>query len=96
MTHATEIPKGERLTPMHYAAVREDGLSFMVCLEETAGTIELVKQFDRLHGSSFATRRAPLEVMIDEATGKQDADIQELFRFVWNMIFLRVPLITKP
>lgn len=37
--------------------------------------------------------RAPIEAMIDAATGKQDADMQGFLRFVWNCVFLRTPAI---
>jgi len=87
------VGEGERMTPAHYLAVRSDGLSFLACLEAAAGTIELVQQFDRLYGASLATRRAPIEAMVDAATGKQDADMQAFLRFVWNSIFLRTPAI---
>jgi len=84
-----EIKENERLTPAHYAAVRTDGISFMECLFAAAETTELVQQVDRLYGTSLAKRRAPIETMIDEATGKQDADMQTFLRFVWNSVFIR-------
>lgn len=85
------IADKERLTPAHYMAVRTDGLTFAVCLREAVGTIELVRQFDRLYGTHLATRQATINSMIDEATGKHDADMQAFLRFVWNFVFLRLP-----
>lgn len=84
---AREIPEGERLSPLHYAAVRPDGLSFMLCVREAAGTLELVSQVDRLYGTAIVARKTPIDRMIDEATGKHDADMQTFLRFVWNFVF---------
>jgi hypothetical protein len=89
---ARPISDDERLTPIHYGAVRPDGLSFMHCLNETAGCIELVQQFDRLYGATLVSSRHAIEKMIDEATGKHDDDMQAFLRFVWNFVFLRTPL----
>lgn len=83
----------ERMTPEHYCAIRSDGLSYAVCLRETAGTVELVREFDRLYGTRLVSRTTPIDRMIDEATGKLDDDMQAFLRFVWNFIFLRTPAI---
>ena len=83
----------ERMTPEHYCATRSDGLSYAMCLRETAGTMELVREFDRLYGTRLVSRTTPIDRMIDEATGKLDDDIQAFLRFVWNFVFLRTPAI---
>jgi hypothetical protein len=88
------IPENQRLTVPQMASVRSDGLSFMQCLMAAAGTIELVREFDRLYKTSLL-ERVPLNRMIDEATGKLDADMQEFLRFVWNNVFLTVPRVEK-
>lgn len=84
----------DRLTPVHYAAIRADGLTFMQCLWATLEYPELVAQVDRLFGTRIISRSMPIEKMIDAATGKQDADIQTFLRFVWNYIFCRTPKIS--
>lgn len=81
----------ERLSPEHYLAVRSDGLTFAICLREAAGEIELVREFDRLYGTALSSRPPTINSMIDEATGKTDADMQAFLRFVWNYIFMSVP-----
>lgn len=91
-TELAEIADGEKMTPAHYLAVRSDGLSFMACLDAAASSPELTREFDRLCGTTLVSRRAPIEVMVDKATGKQDADMQTFMRFVWNCVFIRVPL----
>ena len=77
----TEIPETERLTPQHYTAIRSDGLTYMTCLMEAAGIPELVAQVDRLYGTTLVSRKSPIESMVDNATGKTDADMQTFARF---------------
>ncbi len=93
-TYAT-IEEGERLSPQHFFAVRPDGLSFLVCVQQASECMELMRQFDRLYGATLVSRSSPIEKMVDKATGKQADDIQAFLRFVWNCIFLTVPPI-KP
>lgn len=73
-------------------AVRKDGLSFITCALAAAAVPEFVLEFDRLNGTNIALRGAPLDVAIDQATGRQEAEIKLFFQFVWDTIFLRVPL----
>lgn len=87
-----ELSENEILTPMHYLAERSDGLTFMQCVESAAGSSEIVANFDRLTGSNLLRRGAPINLMIDDATGKAKSDIESFLRFVWNCIFLRVPI----
>jgi hypothetical protein len=88
----TEIPDNEPVTGEYLFAIRSDGLSFLQCVEGVMDTPPLMAQIDRLQGTSFTKPRAPIEKMIDEATGKDAADLQTLLRFVWNCIFTRVSL----
>lgn len=76
-------------------AIRADGLSFVTCVLEAAGTPELVKQFDRLYGYNVSRRGSPLDLAIDEATGFAEAGMIEFLNFVWEYVFLRVPLDEK-
>lgn len=87
-----EIPETEKLTPLHYLAVRSDGLSFMACVEACTESLELVAQVDRLYKTNILRKGAPINLMVDDATGKADDDKQTFLRFVWNCIFIRVPL----
>jgi hypothetical protein len=85
-----EIPDTERLLPEHYLAVRRDGLTFLQCVKEASGCIELLAQIDRLFRTNLLGKGSPIERMVDDATGRNDADIQTFLRFVWNCIFIRV------
>ena len=90
MKTAIEIADNERLTPEHYLAVRADGLSFLHCVKEASECIEMVAQVDRLFRTNLMQRGSPIERMVDDATGRNDSDIQTFMRFVWNCIFIRV------
>jgi hypothetical protein len=87
-----QLKDGEQLTPAHYAAIRQDGLSFLACVEASIQEIELIRQVDRLFGTTLVSRKAPIEAMVDAATGKQREDMEILLRFVWNYVFLRTPI----
>jgi hypothetical protein len=86
-----ELSDTDPITPAHLLAVRSDGLSFAACVNQAISCVELVRQVDRLYGTTLVTRTAPIERMVDEATGKQSGDIRTLLRFVWNYIFIRCP-----
>lgn len=85
------IDSGKPVTPFHFLAVREDGLSFGACVEETWNAGDFLERFDKLHGTSLSGSCTPLEKLIDEATGKNLEDFQIFLRFVWNVVFLRCP-----
>ena len=55
---------------------------FLLCLREAAATPELVEQFDRLSGTNLARRGSPLDLMIDDATGRTDAALIGFVEFV--------------
>lgn len=84
-----EIAENERLTPAHYLAVRPDGLTFLTCVQEAAGCRELIEQVDRIYHTNLLQRGSPIDIMIDEATGRADSDKQTFLRFVWNCVFIR-------
>ena len=87
-----EIPDHENLSRSQLFSVRRDGLSFLQCAEECLKTPELLAQIDRLYGTNLQLKGTPIELMIDKATGRQAADLQTFLRFVWNCIFIRVPI----
>lgn len=90
----TEVEDGSRITPGHYLAARSDGLTFAACLRECSKTPELIAQVDRLYGTNLMRQGAPIELMIDNATGRCDADMQTFMQFVWNSVFLRCPALS--
>jgi hypothetical protein len=65
------------------------------CLDEAIRVPELVKSFDRLYGFNLSRRGAPLDLAIDKATGFEEAGMIEFMNFVWEFVFLRVPLDEK-
>jgi len=87
-----EIPDDQEVTPEQFLAIRKDGLSFLACVKECSECHELVANVDRLYGTNILRRGAPINLMVDDATGKADADKQTFLRFVWNCIFIRVPV----
>jgi hypothetical protein len=52
---------------------------------------ELVRQFDRLWGTSLGKRLSPVHFAIDEATGKLEHDLGLFVAFVDDCIWQRLP-----
>ena len=46
-------------------------------------------EFDRLSGSNLSARGAPLDRMIDKATGRQDAEFRAFTEFVHEVLWCR-------
>lgn len=63
---------------------------FHVCLLEAINTPELVENFDRLWGHNLCGRGAPIEQMIDQATGRIDEGVKDFVSFVYEYVYLRV------
>jgi hypothetical protein len=51
---------------------------------------ELVAEFDRLHKSNLSRRGTGLDLMIDDAAGRTDADVRAFAEFVREFIYDRV------
>lgn len=66
-------------------------MNFDQVLQHCAGNKELVTQFDRLTGSNLSLKGAPLDVAIDKASGRTDAELAAFVAFVFNFVWL--PLI---
>lgn len=67
---------------------------FKFCVHESFKNKELLKQFDRLQGTSLSKKGlSPIEIEIDKITGKQDDDMKKFIKFVDQYIFQ--PLVTK-
>jgi len=47
-----------------------------------AGNKELVKEFDRLNGSNLLRAGTPLDLAIDDASGRTAADVAKFAEFV--------------
>lgn len=64
--------------------------AFLVCLGAAATNVDLLAQYDRLRGSNLQRRGAPIEVAIDHATGRFEAEAQDFVRFVHDAVFCRL------
>ncbi|WP_368640452.1 hypothetical protein ABRZ04_04355 [Castellaniella ginsengisoli] len=65
--------------------------AFLACLSEAINTPELVRQHDRLYGSTLMSRATPIEQMVDRATGKTNDDMRAFVEFVHRCIYLTLP-----
>lgn len=77
---------GEYL-PSKLESVRH-GLTFADCLYCCAREPYLVENFDRLHGTNLSLKGAPLDLAIDQATGRLDSDMEKFIEFCWEFVFL--------
>ncbi len=78
---------------LHIAAVRSDGLAFLQCAAQALDTREFVAEFDRLSGTNLLGKGTPLQLAIDDATGRTTSEMQQFLIAVWNTIFIRLPLV---
>lgn len=65
-------------------------VSFDQCLFECAQDSELVINYDRLRGTNLAQRGSSLELAIDRASGRLEAELEGFIEFCWDYIFLRL------
>ncbi len=68
-------------------------MTFPECVLFCSENKDLVREFDRLRGTHLSQldRRAPIERMIDEATGRDKAALQMFVEFVFECVWLRIP-----
>ena len=62
-------------------------MTFEQCLLECARVPELLREFDRLHGTNLQLKGPPIILMVDEATGKQREDMAKFIEFVWKYVW---------
>ena len=67
-----------------------NGVTFIDCLEAAIHS-DLVKEWERLSGKKLVSR-SPLDKMIDEATGYDMAIMREFADFVYQYVFLTMPV----
>jgi hypothetical protein len=65
------------------------GMSFMECLKKCINETELVANYDTLRGTNISHRSSAIDLEIDRATGRFDAEIEGFIEFCWEYIFLR-------
>jgi hypothetical protein len=63
---------------------------FVKCLLCAARSPEFVSNFDKLTGFNLSGTGAPIERLIDEASGFQDKGVRAFVRAVYDVIYLRV------
>lgn len=64
---------------------------FLVCLHASAANSDLVREFDRLHGTNLSRRGSGLELAIDDASGRTESDVRQFCEFVAEFVYARVP-----
>ena len=69
----------------------ERHISWPECLATCATTPEFVAEFDRLAGCNLSGRGSPLELQIDAATGRLEADFARFVDFVRDCVWDRLP-----
>lgn len=77
-------------TKIDWLAIRPDGLSFIQCLFVAFENPEIIKEFDRLKRTNLTGKGTPLELAIDEASGKLEHDIILFAEFIWESVFIRI------
>ncbi len=68
-------------------------MSFADVIRAAVDNQELLKEYDRLSGTNLSMRGTPLDIIIDEATGRVEAEIPDFVDFVYNAIWL--PLLAQ-
>ncbi len=69
-------------------------MTFEEVLLQTAANREFVREFDRLTGCSLSKLggRSPLDAMIDDATGRTEAEVGQFVAVVFDVVWMRLPL----
>lgn len=62
--------------------------TFDDCLRLCANEPTFVDEYDRLTGSNLSMRGTPLDLLIDKATGRTDAELIKFARFVWECVWV--------
>jgi len=61
-----------------------------LCVLAAINERELVKEFDRLKGTNLSQAGRPIELLIDESTGRLEHDFSEFVEFVRDAIYERI------
>ena len=68
-----------------------DRVTFRQCMAESMTCPELVAEFDRLTGSNLSLKGSPINLMIDDATGRIAGNFAAFMGFVMEFVYLRLP-----
>lgn len=63
------------------------------CVQRCLEHKEFVENFDRLYGSNISRNGAPIELAIDDATGKADEDMEAFVEFCVERVW--IPLVER-
>lgn len=74
--------------PQKLVTVRH-GLMFAECLECCVAEPELMANYDALRGTNLSRKGSTIDLAIDRAVGRADAEIEGFIEFCWEYIFLR-------
>lgn len=75
---------------MNLPRIHLQDLAFVRCLHASAGNAELVANYDRLRGTNLSLRGAPIDLEIDRASGRLEADLSGFVDFVYEVIYTRL------
>ena len=67
-------------------------MTFADVLMEAAHHREFVEQYDRLSGTNLSRCGTGIDLTIDDASGRMDAEVPAFVAFVYECIWLRLPL----
>ena len=71
-------------------------MTFNECVLYCAENKELIENFDRLRGTNLSRRGSPIELMIDDSTGRLQHDLSLFCAFVFEFVWIRLPLTCLP
>jgi hypothetical protein len=66
-------------------------LTFADCLHAAVDQEGLIEDYDRLRGTNLCRRGSPLDLAIDDAAGRTDAEVAGFIEFVHDAIWGRLP-----
>lgn len=64
--------------------------AFHGCVRASLDTPELVENFDRLYGYNLSRRGTPIEVAVDDITGRTEAGVRAFMVFVRDCVYTRL------
>lgn len=78
---------------MNYHTVPLENPSFAHVVRICAENRQLIAEFDRLTGANLSMKGTPINLMIDDATGKLQHDVAQFVDFVHDYVW--VPWVGK-
>ncbi len=65
-----------------------NGVAFYECVLEVCRS-PMVKEYDRLRGTNLSMKGAPLELMIDQATGRFENEVEDFIEWIYTDVWSR-------